>query len=139
MASRVLVALDGSEQAEAALEHAIEKHPEAELVAVHVIDILSGMYGEHYVDYQAVQEGQEQRSERILEDAAEIADNHDRELVTQTLVGKPASGIIDTAEEFDVDHVIVGSRGRSGVSRVLLGSVAETVARRSPVPVTIVR
>ncbi len=139
MASRVLVALDGSEQAEAALEHAIEEHPEAELIAVHVIDILSGMYGEHYVDYQSIREGQEQRAERILDDAAEIADNHDRELETQILVGKPASGIIDAAEEFDVDHVIVGSRGRSGVSRVLLGSVAETVARRSPVPVTIVR
>ncbi|MFC7114968.1 universal stress protein [Natronoarchaeum sp. GCM10025703] len=139
MASRVLVALDGSEQAEAALEHAIEEHPEAELIAVHVIDILSGMYGEHYVDYQSIREGQEQRAERILDDAVEIADNHDRELVTQILVGKPASGIIDATEEFDVDHVIVGSRGRSGVSRVLLGSVAETVARRSPVPVTIVR
>lgn len=39
----------------------------------------------------------------------------------------------------DVDHVAVGSHGRSGVSRLLLGSVAESVMRRPPVPVTVVR
>ena len=43
------------------------------------------------------------------------------------------------AEENDIDHIVVGSHGRGGVSRMLLGSVAETVARRSSVPVTIIR
>ncbi|GAB7020902.1 hypothetical protein JCM18750_37640 [Halostagnicola bangensis] len=38
-----------------------------------------------------------------------------------------------------VDHIVIGSHGRSGPSRVLLGSVTERVARRAPVPVTIVR
>jgi len=43
------------------------------------------------------------------------------------------------AEDLDVDHIVMDSHGRSGASRVLLGSVAETVTRRSPVSVTIVR
>jgi nucleotide-binding universal stress UspA family protein len=47
--------------------------------------------------------------------------------------------IAAAAERLDVDVVAVGSHGRSGVSRALLGSVAEEVARRSPRPVFIVR
>ncbi|MCL9813367.1 universal stress protein [Natranaeroarchaeum aerophilus] len=139
MASRVLVAVDGSEQSTAALEHAIVEHPEADLIAIHVIDILAGMYGEHYVDYQEIRTGQEQRAEGVLNTAEEIAGEHDRDLTTETIVGKPATAIVDAAEEQDVDQIVIGSRGRSGVSRVLLGSVAETVVRRSPVPVTVVR
>lgn len=139
MASRVLVAVDGSEQSKAALKHAIVEHPEAELIAVHVIDILAGLYGEHYVDYQEIRDGQERRAEGVLNTAKEIAAEHDRELTTETIIGKPATGIVDAAEEHTVDMIVVGSRGRSGVSRVLLGSVAEAVVRRSPVPVTVVR
>lgn len=139
MVSRVLVAVDGSEQSTEALEYAISEHPEADLIAIHVIDILAGMYGEHYVDYQEIRTGQEQRAEGVLNTAEEIAAEHDRELTTETIVGKPATAIVDAAEEQDVDQIVIGSRGRSGVSRVLLGSVAETVVRRSPVPVTVVR
>jgi nucleotide-binding universal stress UspA family protein len=43
------------------------------------------------------------------------------------------------AEDHDVDGIVMGSHGRSGISRVLLGSVAETAVRRAPCPVTIVR
>jgi len=43
------------------------------------------------------------------------------------------------AEEGAFDHVVVGSHGRTGVSRIILGSTAENVIRRSPVPVTIAR
>ncbi|WP_412781655.1 universal stress protein, partial [Aeromonas diversa] len=53
--------------------------------------------------------------------------------------GDPSRMIISYTETHDVDRIVLGSHGRSGLSRVLLGSVAETVARRSPVPVTIVR
>jgi nucleotide-binding universal stress UspA family protein len=53
--------------------------------------------------------------------------------------GDPANEIVAYAEETDVDHIVVGSHGRSGLSRVLLGSTAEKVVRRSPVPVTVVK
>jgi len=54
-------------------------------------------------------------------------------------VGRPARAIEECAEEAAVDHVVIGSHGRDGIARILLGSVAETVVRRSPVPVTAVR
>ncbi|MDN4032226.1 universal stress protein, partial [Chryseobacterium gambrini] len=53
--------------------------------------------------------------------------------------GQPAQTIIEFAEEHDIDGIVLGTEGRSGVSRVLLGSVAETVAQQSPVTVTIVK
>ena len=47
--------------------------------------------------------------------------------------------IIGFAEDNDVSHIVIGSHGRTGASRVLLGSVAQTVVRRAPTPVTVVR
>jgi len=46
---------------------------------------------------------------------------------------------VEFAHEGDCDHVIIGSHGREGILRVLLGRVAETVVRRAPMPVTVVR
>lgn len=62
------------------------------------------------------------------------------ERVTTELVAgtDPAAAIVDRASRPDVDLVVLGSHGRSGVSRWLLGSVAERVARYAPVPVMIV-
>ncbi len=58
---------------------------------------------------------------------------------TEVETGKPARKIFEFVSENDVDQIVMGSHGRSGVSRLLLGSVAESVIRRSPVPVIVVR
>lgn len=50
----------------------------------------------------------------------------------------PAEGVLAVAEEYDIDLIVLASRGRRGVSRFFLGSVAESVARRSDVPVVLV-
>ncbi|MGI9614613.1 MAG: universal stress protein [Acidimicrobiales bacterium] len=50
----------------------------------------------------------------------------------------PAEGILAVAEEYDIDLIVLASRGRRGVSRFFLGSVAESVARRSDVPVVLI-
>lgn len=47
--------------------------------------------------------------------------------------------IVEYADERDVDHVVVGSHGQSGVLLLLLGSVAKQIVRKSTVPVTVVR
>ena len=53
--------------------------------------------------------------------------------------GDAAAEIVKAAKEWPADLIVVGSAGRSGVSRVMLGSVAETIARTAPCPVLIVR
>lgn len=58
---------------------------------------------------------------------------------TLTLVGQPTSGILDCASSSGADLIVMGSHGRNGISRALLGSVAEGVLRHAHVPVMIIR
>jgi universal stress protein A len=54
-------------------------------------------------------------------------------------VGTPATEIVKAATEWPADVVVIGSHGRTGVSRALLGSVAEAVMRHAPCPVLVIR
>lgn len=54
-------------------------------------------------------------------------------------LGKPAAEIVRTAKDWAADMIVIGSHGRHGVSRALLGSVAEEVMRHAPCPVLVVR
>lgn len=60
-------------------------------------------------------------------------------VVPKTRTGRPAAEIIAYAREIDADVVAIGTRGRHGEHRLLLGSVAEEVVRRCPIPVLSVR
>jgi nucleotide-binding universal stress UspA family protein len=137
---RVLVAFDGSKQADAALDHALAEFPDAELHVVTVLDPAEASYASTE-ELSAVADGwyeeATEEAERILAEASERVG--DREILTDHVVGRPGRSIVEYAEEHDVDQVITGSHGRTGVARLLLGSVAETIVRRSPVPVTVVR
>jgi len=68
-----------------------------------------------------------------------LAADSDADLETERTVGDPAREIVDYAEDHEIDQIVMGSHGRTGATRLLLGSVAELVVRRSPVPVTVVR
>lgn len=138
---RVLVPYDGSELSDAALEHAVETYDDADIVLLHVLDFVSagyqappeaalpGYWSDWYDDAEA-------SAEETLESARA---EYDAPTETETVLGRPARAIVEYVEERDVDAVVMGSHGRDGVSRILLGSVAESVVRRSPVPVTVVR
>ena len=54
-------------------------------------------------------------------------------------MGDPASEIVRIAEEEKADMIVLGTHGRTGMSRLLMGSVAEAVVRRSPSPVLVYR
>lgn len=60
-------------------------------------------------------------------------------VTTGKSVGEPASEIVAAAEEGKYDAIVVGTHGRTGFAHVLLGSVAERVVRRAPMPVVTVR
>ncbi|MFC4436945.1 MULTISPECIES: universal stress protein [Natrialbaceae] len=141
MNSRVLVPFDHSPQSDRALEYALESFPDAEVTVLHVIDPSSYWYGntDGYIYADEIDVWSRRRGRELLESARETAAEYGRDVLTELKMGAPARTINEYAKTHEVDHVVVGSHGRSGVSRVLLGSIAETVARRSPVPVTIVR
>ena len=60
-------------------------------------------------------------------------------VTTDKAVGEPAVEIVAAAEEGKYDAIVVGTHGRTGLAHVLLGSVAERVVRRAPMPVVTVR
>jgi nucleotide-binding universal stress UspA family protein len=138
---RVLIPYDGSEQADAALDHAVTNHDDAELVLLHVLDFVESGYGAapeaalaSYWD-----EWYEQARASAEEMLTTTAESIDADTDTDIVVGRPARSIIKYIDENDINAVVIGSHGREEISRILLGSVAETVVRRSPVPVTVVR
>jgi nucleotide-binding universal stress UspA family protein len=140
MSVHVLVPMDGSPLAERALEHALQMFPDARVTVLHVIDYVEESYSARaLVGADELRERAEQHAEALFEDAARIADDYDADIETATRVGDPAREIVAYADEHDVDQVVVGSHGRSLMSRVLLGSVAAQVTRRAPAPVTVVR
>jgi nucleotide-binding universal stress UspA family protein len=142
MAKRVLVPVDESEQSLTALEYALGVHPDATFTLLHVIDPRDfRTYGgiEGSIDMQQIANDEWEHARRVVDEAREQAEAHGVSATTEIITGKAPRAIVEFVEEHDPDLVIMGSHGRSGVSRVLLGSVAERVVRRSPIPVTVVR
>ncbi|NKE36625.1 universal stress protein [Natronococcus sp. JC468] len=140
MFDRILVPVDGSKHSRRALSVAATEFETDEIVVLHVLDPFrvastteEAVWNSDYMDER------EREAEDLLEEYAALGREYDVPVRTELARGSPARAIVGMIDEFDVDHVVVGSRGRSGIGRVLLGSVAETVAKRSPVSVTIVR
>ena len=138
MPETILVPIDESERSTEAFEFALESEPDARFVVFHVRE---PVYGEtsHWDDDEEEGGPDRQSAEELFETARSIAERHGVELETAVGEGTPSKAIVEYVEENEIDQIIIGSHGREGASRVLLGSVAENVTRRSPVPVTVVR
>jgi nucleotide-binding universal stress UspA family protein len=142
MEKRILVPVDGSEQSRDACDFAVREHPEAEFVLLHVINPTEAGYSAG-ASFPAASE---EWYEHAKEDAEELLDELETEnegqgtvVTTDTVVGKPSRAIVEYTDEHDIDRIVMGSHGRSGVTRILLGSVAENVVRNATVPVTVAR
>jgi len=148
MTRQVLVPIDGSPLSHKALRYALREFPDASITALHVTDLFEpgyGVYTDSETSYEPLAgseewyERAEEVSERLLDEAREIAAEHDREIATDSEVGDPQRVIVDYATEEDVDHLVIGAHGRADEARSLFGSVAEMVVRRATVPVTLIR
>jgi len=140
---RILCATDFSETAEAAWEMACElaRVHRAELALVHVFtDLPSYAYAE--VPGPAVQkvwEEQRQWVQQALEERAAAAAARGLAVRPLLKTGTAAAAIADAAVEHGVDLVVVGTHGRTGLNRLVIGSVAERVVRIAPCPVLTVK
>lgn len=138
--SRVLVPFDDSVPACAALEYAVTLFPDADVTALAVVDESAIGYLPNPSDGPdaSAAGGLLAGMPTELEHAIEIAERHDSQVRTAGRVGPPTQEILAFLEDEPVEHVVIGSHSRSGIARVLQGSVAEVVVRHSPVPVTVV-
>ncbi len=142
MLSRILVPMDDSEHAAQALEYALDNHPEADITVLHVVGVPSMMMGAAtgLVLEEDISEAAAERAEPVFERAWDTADKRDREIDTIVGMGHPARNVLDRAEEYDT--IVLGAHGEDwsrATRQFLVGNVAETVSKRAPVPVIIVR
>ena len=140
-----LVATDGSEISDTAVEHAASEASTwgTSLQIVHVLTPET-----EFVDGNLVLPGEAEaieHGERTLEQAeqlaAETAADHDTEIdiETELLAGRPAESIAEYAAQADVRGIYVGHRGLSDEREQVVGSVAKTVVDKATVPVTIIK
>jgi nucleotide-binding universal stress UspA family protein len=134
----VLIPFDGSEGAAEVLHHASEiaHWADATINVLYVADTNR--------DSVTVVEGQTvdalvQKGEDIVEEATKTLDTLGVPYETDVVQGNPAPTIVEYAERYDQDLVVMPTHGREGLSRYLIGSVSEKVVRLSSVPVLTVR
>lgn len=134
MCDRILVPVDGSDLATAALDHALEfatardatvsllsvadtNEPSQTRLGTDVVDVL------------------EREGEATVSDARERAEEYDVTVTTDVVQGIPHEAIVEYAATRDIDLVVMGTHGRDGLERYVLGSVAERVVNTAPMPV----
>jgi len=146
MYQRILIAVDGSDLSNHALQEAIAlaQNLHAALRIVHVVDEVTLNWEGEYADMSAVQESFRESGQRILEKAQNIAREagmeHEAKLLEiQTFGHRISDLIVEEAKDWPADLIVVGTHGRRGLHDVLLGSVSDGVVRRASVPVLLVR
>ncbi|MEF8936651.1 universal stress protein [Halobacteriaceae archaeon SHR40] len=139
MYDNILLPTDGSESMDSVLDHAIELATvhDATLHALYVANTASLSDLPMESSWENVSAALRKQGEDAIKTVEEKAG--DLLVETTILEGSPSREIVDYAEENDIDVVVMGTHGRSGVDRLLLGSVAERVLRSSPVPVLAIR
>jgi nucleotide-binding universal stress UspA family protein len=143
MPRRILVPVDGSPKSLKGLEYAVTTYPEDRITVLSVMTP-HGAWDEGdgplpQAQFENWYDEAREETDDVLEEARELASGHGKEITTAVDVGEPWRAIVEYAERNDVDHIVMGSHGRDDDSPLPLGSVAETVVRRSPVLVSIVR
>lgn len=146
MFKRILVAVDSSETAALALQTAIglANTWQASLRIVHIVDLANINLGADFVDQPSGTEALVKSGEEILARAEQTAASSgvafESQLVTvETLRPGVSETIASDAEAWEADLIVIGTHGRQGLRRLVLGSVAEGVARAASVPVLLVR
>ena len=142
MYKRILVPVDGSETANKALVAALQMARESggRVRVIHTLDELAYLSG-FEVSGDLIQLARDYAS-KVLQDALEVAKSAGVPAETKLVEGVGArlgEVVADEARAWEADLVVVGTHGRRGVGRVLLGSGAEQVLRLAPVPVLAVR
>jgi nucleotide-binding universal stress UspA family protein len=138
MYDSILLPVDGSEHAAKIVHHAAElaQWTEATIEVLFVADTTRDSVT--VVDGNAV-DALEREGETIVADVAATLESLDVEHGTDVVQGSPAPTIVDYAERYDYDLIVLPTHGRTGISRYLLGSVTEKVVRLSDVPVLTAR
>jgi nucleotide-binding universal stress UspA family protein len=142
MFKKILVPLDGSELSEAALTHVVDITTDCRALEVILMRIREPLDPNVIGTLDAkiaveLDEAYRDEASRYLDKVVATLKEKGITAKTEILAGNPAEEIIKYSQKNNVDLIIMSTRGRSGISRWVFGSVAEKVIRNSTVPVLI--
>jgi nucleotide-binding universal stress UspA family protein len=142
---KILIATDGSAPSRKAACHGIElaKSLHAEVLALFVVDKISGCSLEECITIQTpVRTAKDilvNRGEKATRYVEEVGKKDGVDVTHLIVEGNPADQIIKIAREQSADMIVMGTLGASGLTKFLIGSVAEKVIRHAPIPVLTVK
>jgi len=142
MTRTILAPFDGSEGSRAALDYADELARDERLAALHVVEPVTGgadAPGEGGGDRRARLERAFERARDRLAEAEDLVGGRAGAFDAEFHYGHPIHEILRYVDRYVVEEVVMGAHGLDDASDLRLGSVAESVVRRSPAPVTVVR
>ena len=145
MYKRILVPIDGSRTAAAGLREAIRLASGvsgATIRLLHVMDPLPAMQGMEVMITDQLIESMEGFGKKVLKNAKSLVQRHRIGVDTvfeRQATGRTSQAIVRQAGKWRADIIVMGTHGRRGVSRVVMGSDAEAVVRSAPAPVLLVR
>jgi len=136
---KILIATDGSEYTKQAVSQGLQlaKVLGAEVTALYVIDQTSFVSFPMDSSIVSVYSLLESEGKRAVEEVRKEGEEIGVKVTAMVVEGSPTRKIIDVAEEFDL--IVMGTLGRSAISKLFMGSVAERVTRYAPCPVLVVR
>jgi len=145
MYSRILVPVDGSSTSLQGLDEAIKvaRMANGKLKLVHIVDelVLDGGYGPAVIG-ESVIEAMREGGQRVLDNAVAVARKQGADVeseLIETVGQRAADAIVNVAQRWCAELIVIGTHGRRGLRRLAMGSDAEQVLRASPVPVLMIR
>jgi nucleotide-binding universal stress UspA family protein len=142
---KILIAIDGSDYSQAALQSVIARPwpPDTEVKVLHVVEppslLMGREMGGYDPEFEMVWKALREQAKDLVSKAAEKLSGAKFNVSTELVEGDPKSQIIDIANEWRADMIVLGSHGRMGLNRFLMGSVSQNVVRHAHCSVEIVR
>lgn len=136
----ILVPVDGSTYSEDAIAYAIDHFPDEDITALHVVEAPTGYFASTVEDPEDMPQVERRKAEAgdLLEEIETTATEMGAVIDTDWEIGDPVDEILSYAKKKGFDEIVIGSRGISGVGRIMFGSTAEKVVRRAEMPVVVV-
>jgi len=141
MYKKILIATDGSKNSERAVQHGIKlaKPLNAEVIGTYIIDISAFLTLPETVVWDNVKDLLHKEGEKAAEFIKKEAEKEGVRVKTIVKEGSPSKDIVEIAEKENADVIIVGTAGRTGLDRFLLGSISEKVVRTAKCPVIVIK
>lgn len=144
MYQRILVPIDGSATSGRALDETVKfaQQHNAQVEVIYVLEDVLYFENDDYLNYAELLHSMHCNGEKILAQAQQKLQQAG--IVSETKLleaqgARIANVIVDEAQNYLADLIIIGTHGRSGFSRILLGSVAEGVVRTAHIPILLIR